>query len=314
MSAILVSIIIPCYNVENYVAEAIESALNQSHRPIEIIAVDNNSGDNTLNILRDYAQQYPNLITVLEEREQGAPAARNKGMSIAKGEWLQFLDADDLLLEEKIARQVSLIQSKPKAFLVAGTHICRPLNRRDVICYPDEGDTLKAALKSELGCTVSNLFRKSDKAIQPQWDIRLNSAQDTDFILNYILSFGQEIIYDRAINTITRERPFGQISQLNSRFEGRFEFHLAAREKLKTFFPDFYQNNQAFLFDNLYYVVYSAALCDLEYGTRQFKTLMPPDYFPDFRRGNKISWMHSLGFALLGFKNYVRFRKSFLRI
>lgn len=74
-----VSVIIPCYNVEAYVAEALDSALAQDYPWLEVIAVDNNSTDGTLAILQTYEAQFPDKIRVLQEKKQGAPAARNTG-------------------------------------------------------------------------------------------------------------------------------------------------------------------------------------------------------------------------------------------
>ena len=109
----LVSIVIPCYNVEKYVKEALDSALQQDYPWVEIIAIDNNSTDGTWDILSAYEQKYPDLIKCIEEPRPGAPAARNTGWLASKGEWIQFLDADDILFPDKISRQIQLLQSAP---------------------------------------------------------------------------------------------------------------------------------------------------------------------------------------------------------
>ncbi len=315
MSPILVSIIIPCYNVEDYVGECLDSAINQTYRPIEIIAVDNNSTDKTLDILRDYERRYPDLITVLEKKKQGAPAARNKGMSVASGEWLQFLDADDLLMERKIANQVNLIEGSPDAWMVVGTHIYQYLGGQEVILYPDEGNVFKAALKSDLGYTVSNLFRKVGENLQPIWNINLNGAQDTNFIFDYIKTFGQKVIYDKSICTITRERPSGQITRSNPIlfFESCIQFHLSAIAYLKKSHLNFYENNELIILDNLYYVIYSASLANIKFGYKKLKELLPFDYYPDYKRENRITFIHSIGFMWLGFSNYVKLRKFLMK-
>ena len=91
----MISVIIPCFNSEEYITRAIESILKQSYTNYEIILVNNNSTDNTYNILQEYAKKKAGLVNVFNEYKKGAPAARNKGLSEAKGEWIQFLDADD---------------------------------------------------------------------------------------------------------------------------------------------------------------------------------------------------------------------------
>src|SRR5436190_23584848 len=102
----MVSVIIPCYNCEKYITRAIESVLLQTHVNYEIIVVNNNSTDNTVNILNTYVSRHPHLIRLFHEYKKGAPAARNKGLYEANGEWIQYLDADDELMPDKLERQL----------------------------------------------------------------------------------------------------------------------------------------------------------------------------------------------------------------
>jgi glycosyltransferase involved in cell wall biosynthesis len=202
MNPILVSIIIPCYNVEDYVAECLESAINQTYRPIEIIAVDNNSTDGTLTILKDYEKKYPDLITVLEERKQGAPAARNKGVSIAKGEWLQFLDADCILFSDKIKHQIYLIKTGDNnATMVVGASYVQTLSGDiKLVQLWKKEDPFKAVLFYFLGNTYSNLFAKTTVQIVDCWDETLFGAQDPDIIFKILLLSGpQGLIYDETV-------------------------------------------------------------------------------------------------------------------
>ena len=116
----LVSVIIPAYNVEAYIAPCLGSVLAQSYPKLEIICVDNNSTDNTLQKLEALREKHPEIILLTEEK-QGAPAARNAGLHIAKGEWIQFLDADDILLPGKISRQVSLLENAEVGFIAGAS-------------------------------------------------------------------------------------------------------------------------------------------------------------------------------------------------
>jgi glycosyltransferase involved in cell wall biosynthesis len=94
----LVSIIIPCYNTENYIGEAIDSALGQTYKNIEVIVIDDGSEDGSLEIIKSYGDR----IRWETGPNRGAWAARNRGIELARGEFIQFLDADDLLLPEKV--------------------------------------------------------------------------------------------------------------------------------------------------------------------------------------------------------------------
>lgn len=91
-----ISIIIPVYNAEKYLYDCLDSLINQTLKNTEIICIDDGSTDNSYEILCEYAAK-DNRFIILQQENKGAGAARNKGMEIAKGEFLAFLDADDFL-------------------------------------------------------------------------------------------------------------------------------------------------------------------------------------------------------------------------
>jgi len=106
----LISCIVPVFNGETYLAEAIESILKQSYRPIEIIIADDGSTDGTATVAGRYGKQ----IRYLRQANAGTAAARNLGLSAAAGEFVAFLDADDLWHPEKLARQMAHFQTPPE--------------------------------------------------------------------------------------------------------------------------------------------------------------------------------------------------------
>lgn len=91
---IKVSVIIPVYNVEKYLEECLDSIINQTLKEIEIICIDDGSTDSSLNVLENYKKKDKRII-VLQQQNLGAGAARNKGLDLARGKYLSFLDADD---------------------------------------------------------------------------------------------------------------------------------------------------------------------------------------------------------------------------
>ena len=111
----LVSNIIPCFNAERWVGEAIQSCLNQTYRPIEIIVVDDESTDQSRQIVLDLAKNASVSVKLIEGTHKGASAARNKGLAAAAGEFVQFLDADDLMSPGKIELQVGGASQNPGA-------------------------------------------------------------------------------------------------------------------------------------------------------------------------------------------------------
>lgn len=112
----LISVIVPMYNNEKYLAEAIESILAQTYRPIEIIVVDDGSVDGTSVIANGFAP----AVTYVYQANEGVGSARNKGISIAAGDYFSFLDADDIWIEDKLERQMAVFDSDPDVELVYG--------------------------------------------------------------------------------------------------------------------------------------------------------------------------------------------------
>jgi glycosyltransferase involved in cell wall biosynthesis len=102
----LVSILIPAYNAEPWIADTIASALAQTWERREIVIVDDGSTDHTLAIARRFESEAVHVVT---QRNQGAAAARNKAFSLSRGDYIQWLDADDLLAPDKIARQMEAL-------------------------------------------------------------------------------------------------------------------------------------------------------------------------------------------------------------
>lgn len=103
----LVSVIIPVFNCERYIAEAIESVLAQTYRPIEIIVIDDGSTDGTANIVKSFKED----ARYFYQPNSGPPVARNKGLRMAKGNVISFLDADDLWSKNKLKIQLSHLSS-----------------------------------------------------------------------------------------------------------------------------------------------------------------------------------------------------------
>ncbi len=111
----LISVIIPVYNSERYVGEAIESVLGQKHKNIEIITVNDGSTDGSEKILRSY----PNVKYLYQSRK-GVSAARNVGIKLSSGEFIAFLDADDLWTKEKLQIQKSIFINDPDLDIIFG--------------------------------------------------------------------------------------------------------------------------------------------------------------------------------------------------
>jgi glycosyltransferase involved in cell wall biosynthesis len=118
MSQPSVSCIVPVYNGERYLNEALESIFAQSYRPSEVIVVDDGSTDSTAAVVACYGSQ----VRYLWEPNSGPATARNLGLSVALGEFVAFLDADDLWHPEKLERQMARFEARPELDLCV-THV-----------------------------------------------------------------------------------------------------------------------------------------------------------------------------------------------
>ena len=107
----LVSFIIPTYNYSAFVRDAVESALLQTYKPVEVIVVDDGSTDDTKEVLSDYIDT--GEIKYLYQNNKGLAGARNRGLAEAKGEYIVFLDSDDVVDEKKLEIQVKCLEENP---------------------------------------------------------------------------------------------------------------------------------------------------------------------------------------------------------
>jgi glycosyltransferase involved in cell wall biosynthesis len=122
-SAPLVSVIMIFLNAERFLEEAIESVFAQTYRNWELLLVDDGSTDGSTGMAWGYVKQYPNRVRYLEHdghQNRGMSASRNLGIRQARGEYIAFLDADDVYLPEKLARQVGILNTHPSAAMVYG--------------------------------------------------------------------------------------------------------------------------------------------------------------------------------------------------
>jgi len=112
----LISVILPVFNGGKYLAEAIESVLNQSYRPLDFIVVDDGSTDNTAKV----AASFGSSVRYTYQKNAGTGAARNKGVEAAHGDFFAFVDADDLWTENKLAVQMNTFSDNPEIEAVFG--------------------------------------------------------------------------------------------------------------------------------------------------------------------------------------------------
>ena len=166
---ICISAVIPAYNVEKYIARAIDSVLAQTCPVYEIVVVDDGSTDKTADVIRSFGDR----VILIQQKNAGVSAARNAGIEAASGDWIAFLDADDEWLPERIQWQLELFAKNPELMWVSGNYIrclCNEKRSRPHVSESTAMDALRgkeyflsfftAYARSTWGCTDTMLIKK----------------------------------------------------------------------------------------------------------------------------------------------------------
>ncbi|HEY1805454.1 MAG TPA: glycosyltransferase [Terracidiphilus sp.] len=190
----LVSILIPAYNAEAWIADTLRSAIAQTWERKEIIVVDDGSTDRTLAVARQFES---NQVCVTSQRNQGAAATRNNLLSMSKGDYVQWLDADDLIPHDKTTRQMDATErAKSKRTLISGawaSFMHRP--HRAQFCpsplwqdlLPAEWLMRKMEFNAHMQTATWLVSRELAEAAGP-WDTRLLGDDDGEFFCRVILA------------------------------------------------------------------------------------------------------------------------------
>ncbi len=173
----LVSIIIPTYNSGDYVCQAVDSCLSQTYRPIEIIVVDDGSTDGTRQRLKGYADRGEIIYTYQENGERSR--ARNQGLNQARGEFIQFLDDDDLLEKEKIEKQAAFLKMHPDYFGVycAASHFGEVEEKFRRYPRPHTGTITREIIRGNFILINTMLTRRPDV----RFDQSFRTLEDWDY-------------------------------------------------------------------------------------------------------------------------------------
>ena len=188
MSKPLVSIIIPNYNKAPYIRESIESALNQTYKNIEVIVVDDGSTDKSKEIIKSFGKR----IKAYFLPHKNANVARNFGFKKSKGEYIQFLDSDDIILPEKIEKQVELLEKTGADMaLCYWAHITHSGELKNIKELPKEfhdRELFRWFIQGNWFASDCPLYKRQFiKEIT--WDENLNRVQDGDFHLKVAMHY-----------------------------------------------------------------------------------------------------------------------------
>lgn len=179
-----VSVIIPAYNQAQFINQAIESVLAQTFTDYEIIVVNDGSTDNTAQVLAAYGDH----LQVITQANAGLSAARNSGLKVARGEFIAFLDSDDLWYSRMLATTVAYLQQNPEVDLVCGAwdlidesgQVIRPANKPSNFRARVRADLLRALATGNLFLVHALLIRKKCFACCGNFDTTLKAVEDWD--------------------------------------------------------------------------------------------------------------------------------------
>lgn len=191
-----VSVIIPSYNRSTTVCESVESALRQSYSPLEVIVVDDGSTDDTEQKLAPYAGR----IMYIRQRNQGAASARNRGIEVAQGIFVAFLDADDLWRQEKTATQAEYLKSHPEVGVVCsdarefdGQRTVSESFLRQFGSIACEGLVFESIARTAFPLTSTVMVRRNCLG-SLRFDESLRNFQDIDFFMRLNLQHAIGVI------------------------------------------------------------------------------------------------------------------------
>lgn len=190
----LVSVIIPTHNRAHLISETLDSVLGQTHTQVEVLVVDDGSTDGTRGAIEEFKRtRSAGHIRYSWQGKAGGPRARNQGMAKSRGEFIQFLDSDDLLHPEKLAVQVALLKRRSDLDFVVAQRIT--FTSRDEL--GDEAShrqvpvgpiTLESFFAGASFVTLQPLFRRTSLIPVGPWDERLDCSQEANY-------FGRALVH-----------------------------------------------------------------------------------------------------------------------
>jgi glycosyltransferase involved in cell wall biosynthesis len=245
-------------------------------------------------VLEELVHQFK-IVRLKREPRKGAPAARNNGLADVTTDYVQFLDADDVLKPEKMESQMALLEQH-NADAVCGAYIRQEPNGKEYLVEPN-ADVWKGLFTTRLGITSSCLFRTQTLREVNGWDENLTSSQEYELLFR-LLKKGKKVILQMEPLTLVRERASGQISTSNpgKRWKQYIELRVEILEFLRANEKEYFNQNEPFFlqsfFDQIHIVYpYQSALArslHRKYIANKFSPQLSPAISPSFMRMYKL--------------------------
>ena len=303
-SHIKISTVIPCFNVENYIEECVRSVVDQSYVNKEIICIDDGSTDRTLSILQRLKITNSIELKIISGSRHGACSARNQGLQHANGEYIQFLDADDLLFNNKYEHQINLLgNSELLPDLIVAGYKVKTLKNEINMLLVSNSDPWVSLINSTLGITSSNLWRRSFLVNIGGWNEQQLSSQEVELMFR-MLKNGANLIFDNEPLTLIRKRE-GSISTSVS--ENKWIQFINLRMSIHQYLQ---KNNlltkkrNDSIMQAIYMAIQSLHKIDPQLSLKYHKELLPSNFRP-----YKYSRSHRIFYKLLGYEWLERLKK-----
>ncbi|AFY74469.1 glycosyl transferase [Synechococcus sp. PCC 7502] len=199
-----VSILIPCYNADRWIAQAIESALNQTYLNKEVIVVDDGSTDHSLEIIKSFGDK----IRWETGANKGGNVTRNRLLELSTGEWLQYLDADDYLLPDKVAQQINFLKTVPSVDIIFSPSLLEywesEIVKQEILPIPEPHDPWILLARWYLPQTGSPLWRKQAITDVGGWKVNQPCCQEHELYLRLLIA-GKKFEYFSEADSVYRQ-------------------------------------------------------------------------------------------------------------
>jgi glycosyltransferase involved in cell wall biosynthesis len=255
----VVSVIIPMYNVEKYIAQSINSVLEQTYHHFELILVDDGCVDNTLDIVNEFSDP---RIRIIHQKNRGLSGARNTGIDAARGIYVALLDADDYWGDDKLTKHIQHLSSNPEI----GVSYCPSLfvseegellgigqypklsniTKQHIFCRNPVGNGSSPVIRRSLLAEIGYFGVKSDKYRKMYFDESLRQSEDIELWTRIALTTKWQFAGIDTPLTFYRVNDAGLSADLDKQFESWQKAVTLNRENSPKFFKRFYSLAKAY--------------------------------------------------------------------